>query len=110
MFDCMPKRDQVNFRLKPEIKADLEAIADYHGLTVTSYIHSLLVRQLRVEREATPEAFPSARPVRNAVVATINSEKAEIRRQFEQGIPVATQSKKTIPFAKTTQEKKRKTR
>lgn len=39
-------------------KAELDAIAKYHGLTVSSYVHSALVQKLRQEREDRPEAFP----------------------------------------------------
>lgn len=126
MFDCMPKREQINFRVKPEMKADLDALADFHGLTVSSYVHSVLVKQIRQEREATPEAFPAVKPQREKlapVVARIEpAKKSEPRTIDEEGIEeirrrlgkevasVAKNSKRKIPFEQTTQQKKRKTR
>ncbi len=126
-MEFMPKRDQVNFRLKPEIKADLEAIADFHGLSVTSYIHSMLVRQLRIEREATPEAFAKQKlapviariePAKKEVETTkedvrrmVNDDElAEMKRRLSggKGVPLAPRSKNTIPLVKNTQQKKRK--
>ena len=53
----MSKRTQINMRVSPSIKDDLDAISEYHGLTVSSYVHSLIVRELRREREENPTAF-----------------------------------------------------
>lgn len=134
MNEVMPKRDQINFRVKPEIRADLDAIADYHGLTVSSYVHSVLVKQIRLEKEATPQAFENVaepktklapvvarigktlddvKPTKDEVQQMLDREQAdEIQRRLRspKGVPLATSSKDKIPFAKTTQEKKRKTR
>lgn len=51
------KEIRLNIRIKPELKADLESVADFYGLTVTSYVHSVLIRKMREEKEREPEAF-----------------------------------------------------
>ncbi len=122
-MDTMPKRDQVNFRVKPDWKADLEAIANFHGLTVSSYIHSLLVRQIRIEKEDNPEAFAKSKlapvvatigsgrerqPTRGEVQKMIDGEAInEIERRLKsgKGVSLAPQSKKGIPTQDTTNTK-----
>ena len=53
------KETRLNIRVKPNFKADLEAVAEFHGLTVSSYVHSVLVRKIREEKENAPDAFQS---------------------------------------------------
>lgn len=47
----MSKETRLNIRVKPKFKDDLQAVADYHGLTVSSYVHSILVKTIREEKE-----------------------------------------------------------
>lgn len=73
---CVGKETRLNIRVKPNFKDDLQAVADYHGLTVSSYVHSVLVKAIREEKTKAPEAFvihrdgieekPSARKVGEA--------------------------------------------
>lgn len=53
----MTKETRLNLRISEAFRADIEALAEYHGLSMSSYAHSLLVKAVRREREATPEAF-----------------------------------------------------
>lgn len=53
----MAKTTSINLRISPEFRDEIERLAAYHGLSMSSYAHSLLVRSIRREREATPEAF-----------------------------------------------------
>ena len=53
----MSKDTRLNLRIKPEFKADLEAIAEFHGLTISSYVHSVLVKKVREEKEKEPHLF-----------------------------------------------------
>lgn len=95
----MTKETRLNLRITDEFRKDIETLAAYHGLTMSSYAHSLLVRAIRREKEAEPEAFA----VRNLapVVATIGSPKAaedaELRRQIQRGIDLAPTSEKKMP-------------
>lgn len=52
------KENRLNIRVKPDFKDDLRKIATYHGLTVSSYVHSVLVKTIRQEKENLPaDAF-----------------------------------------------------
>lgn len=78
----MAKTTSINLRISREFRDEIETLAAYHGLTMSSYAHSLLVRAIRREREQTPEAFAGATnkaaelvEVRNNVVAELTSPK-----------------------------------
>ncbi len=51
------KETRLNLRIKPELKADLERVAEWHGLTLSSYAHSILVKAVRRDKESLPELF-----------------------------------------------------
>jgi hypothetical protein len=51
------KEVRLNLRLKDSFRAEMEVLADYLGLTLSSYAHSLLVRSIREEKQRYPEAF-----------------------------------------------------
>jgi hypothetical protein len=51
------KETRLNLRMKDAFRSDLQTLADYLGLTLSSYAHSLLVRSVREERLRYPEAF-----------------------------------------------------
>jgi tRNA (Thr-GGU) A37 N-methylase len=51
------KETRLNIRVKPDFKKDLEAVADFHGLTVSSYVHSVLVKKMREEKDDQPQIF-----------------------------------------------------
>lgn len=65
-IERMSRETRLNIRITPEFQSELKQIAAYYGLTVSSYVHSTLVRKLREERESTPEAFISE-PIRRAI-------------------------------------------
>ena len=67
------KSTSINLRITPQFRAEMEILADYYGLTLSSYAHSLLVRDIRKERESHPELFK--------------------REHIANGIPVAPRSK-----------------
>lgn len=75
MNNIVSKETRLNIRVKPAFKEDLKMIADYYGLTVSSYVHSALVKMLREEKERVPQAFIP-----------------------ENGEPVAKTAKKPIPY------------
>lgn len=93
MYDFVAKDSQINFRVRPALKADLEAIAEFHGLTVSSYVHSVLVKAVRREREAMPDEFEQPKPMRQRapVLATITpagrqpASKADVQRMIDEG-------------------------
>lgn len=55
----MSKETRLNIRITPEFQKELQMIARFHGLTLTSYVHSTLVQRLRQEKAKHPEAFSS---------------------------------------------------
>ena len=60
----MNKEIRLNIRVKPDFKADLEAVAEYHGLTVSSYVHSVLIKKIREEKDSDPRAFEAIKAVK----------------------------------------------
>lgn len=90
MILLMPKTTSINLRISPDFRDEIERLADYHGLTMSSYAHSLLVKAVRREREVTPEAFRATR---------------------QRGTPIAPRSGSRIPLRPAVAlEKKRKAR
>jgi hypothetical protein len=51
------KETRLNLRMKDSFRAEMETLADYLGLTLSSYAHSLLVRSVREEKLRYPDAF-----------------------------------------------------
>ena len=49
MMYFVTKATRLNLRITPAFRADLEALADHHGLSLSSYAHSLLVKAVRKE-------------------------------------------------------------
>jgi hypothetical protein len=86
MMYAMPKETRLNLRISDEFRRDIESLAAYHGLTLSSYAHSLLVKQIRREKEATPEAFNERRQLAPVVAHIGPAEKDNIRREFQQGV------------------------
>ena len=71
MYVIVSKETRLNIRISPLFKDDLQRVADFHGLTVSSYVHSVLVKQIRLEKEREPEAFVTRQLA--PVVATIKN-------------------------------------
>lgn len=57
----VPKSTSLNLRITQEFRDDLQKLADYRGLTLSSLAHSILVKGLRSEKQNEPEAFKSER-------------------------------------------------
>jgi hypothetical protein len=51
MILLVNKDTRLNLRITPAFRAKLELLAEYHGLKLSSYVHSLLVKAVRKERE-----------------------------------------------------------
>lgn len=50
MMFLVNKETRLNLRITPEFRSELELLADYHGLRLSSYVHSLLVKAVRKEK------------------------------------------------------------
>ena len=70
------------------IGVDLDGtLAEYHGLSLSSHAHSLLVKGIRRERSEHPEAFAEQSRPLAPVVATIKPStqtRDEIAQQFKE--------------------------
>lgn len=53
----MPKSEIVQLRVREEVKEDLRRMADYRGLTISSYLNMLVLKTIRQERSENPEVF-----------------------------------------------------
>jgi len=101
MMFTMNKETRLNLRITEELRGDIETLAAYHGLAMSSYAHSLLVKSVRHAKEEHPEAFGIESPRHVApVVATIGSPAAE-RREAQRMIDEAQLKTTGIPLAKT---------
>lgn len=59
----MAKTTSINLRISPEFRREIELLAAYHGLSMSSYAHSLLVKSIRRARDENAEAFESVQNV-----------------------------------------------
>lgn len=101
MIATMNKETRLNLRITELLREDIETLAAYHGLSMSSYAHSLLVKSIRQAKEQTPEAFPSEQPERRLapVLATITpaiDPKAEVRRMINDE-ELAEAARRTTP-------------
>lgn len=53
------KETRLNLRISSNLREQIETLAHYHGLTMSSYVHSLLVKAIRKAVTDTAEAFDS---------------------------------------------------
>jgi plasmid stability protein len=94
MMFYVAKSTSINLRITPEFRAELETLAAYHGLSMSSYAHSILVKGVRRERQELNDVLPIAsqserrvnRKVPAPVVARIEPgqmSKREIQRSLE---------------------------
>ena len=94
----MNKETRLNLRITEELRGDIETLAAYHGLAMSSYAHSLLVKSIRQAKEEHPEAFGiTEQPQRHLapVVATIApaNERSEAQRMIDD-VPLLRQRAK----------------
>lgn len=47
MMFFVPKQTRLNLRITEEFRRQIEELAEYHGLSLSSYAHSLLVKAVR---------------------------------------------------------------
>lgn len=47
----------LQIRIREDIKDDFQKVAELRGLSVSALIHSLIVKTIREEKQAAPEAF-----------------------------------------------------
>jgi hypothetical protein len=94
MIVCVAKSTSINLRITPEFRAEIEELASYHGLSMSSYAHSLLVKGVRRERQELFGEVPKVKQSERAV----------------NGIKLAPRSKNKIPLLNRPKEQpKRKT-
>lgn len=99
------KETRLNLRITPGFRAEIEQLAEYHGLTLSSYAHSVLVKAIRRERQELagdlPNVNQSERRVhdkqRAPVVARI--ERGEMSKQDVQRMVESTKTIK-VPVRK----------
>lgn len=104
----MAKTTSINLRISPEFRQDIETLAAYHGLSMSSYVHSLLVKSVRLAKDQNADAFgyvqnvyeKNIEPRLAPVVATITpavDPKDEVRQMLKAGtqrVPVMKQKVK----------------
>jgi hypothetical protein len=69
MILLMKKETRLNLRITPEFRVEIEQLAEYHGLTLSSYAHSVLVKAIRRERQELAGELPNV----NQSKQTVNS-------------------------------------
>lgn len=84
---AVTKSTSINLRISPEFRADLEKLAAFHGLTLSSFAHSLLVKAVRHEKSELPDLF-AERPLAPVVAhigpadAAAGADIDEVRRMI----------------------------
>lgn len=51
------KDSRLDLRIREDVKKDLKVMAELHGLSMTGFINSLIVRAIREEKDREPRAF-----------------------------------------------------
>jgi hypothetical protein len=59
------KDDQLHIRMKPDVKESLQILAESRGLTMSSFVHSLIVQAIRAEKLTDPSLFAGSEPRAN---------------------------------------------
>jgi hypothetical protein len=57
VMTLMAKGTYIQFRVREDIKEDIQRVAELRGLTTSGLIHSLIVKAIREEKERDPQAF-----------------------------------------------------
>lgn len=107
MMLYVAKSTSINLRITPEFRAELETLAAYHGLSMSSYAHSILVKGVRRERQELNDVLPIAsqservanRKVPAPVVARIERgqmSKQEIQRSLDKSQTIKVPVRKKV--------------
>jgi antitoxin component of RelBE/YafQ-DinJ toxin-antitoxin module len=72
MIIAVAKSTSINLRITPSFRNELQALADYRGLTLSSLAHSLLVKAIRQEKQNEPEAFAESERIVNDQISRQN--------------------------------------
>lgn len=70
MIVRVAKGTRLNLRISDAFRKDIETLADYHGLTLSSYAHSILIRHIRREKQELPELFGNKQTFKRTLPAT----------------------------------------
>lgn len=54
-MEIVSKSTSLNLRITPQFRAEIQALADFHGLTLSSMAHSLLVKAVRDAMAKIPD-------------------------------------------------------
>lgn len=73
MIVTVAKTTSVNLRISPSFRNELQQLADYRGLKLSSLVHSLLVKGLRQEKQNEPEAFVESERMVNANESSVDA-------------------------------------
>lgn len=71
MFYVAIKTTSINVRITPELRANIQAAADYRGISLSSMAHSILVKAIRELRQTEPEVFGNELKRERSVYANI---------------------------------------
>lgn len=67
MLVCVPdKKAILNLRVKPEVRDEFAIAAELRGASMSGLIHQFIVRTIREEKEISPNAFHSVKPVKQS--------------------------------------------
>ena len=58
-----PKSTYIQFRVSDDVKRELQIVAELRGLSMSGLIHSFIVKAIREEKEADPQAFKRGIPM-----------------------------------------------
>jgi hypothetical protein len=65
------KGTYIQFRVREDVKDDLQKVAEIRGLTMSGLIHSMVVNAIREEKERDPAAFQRTVPANNIPHGTL---------------------------------------
>lgn len=81
------KSTSINLRITPQFRNDLQSLADYRGLTLSSLAHSLLVKAVRQEKQIEPDAFTDSERQVNGIVVRPNQPDTAIKMDLNVKVP-----------------------
>lgn len=81
------KTTSINLRITPQFRNELQALADYRGLSLSSLAHSLLVKAVRMEKQIEPDAFTESERQVNGMAVHLNKPDTRIQMDLNANIP-----------------------